>query len=327
MSDLPLLILSLGGTIAMLPGAAPGVVPTLTAEALVASVPALAEFAPIEAQSFRLLPSAHISLDDLEALAALIRERAEGLRGVVITQGTDTIEETAFALDLMLDLDIPVIVTGAMRNPSLPGADGPANLLAGVQTASDPALRGFGVMVVMNDEIHAARSVCKRHASSTAAFVSPNGGPLGWISEGRALLHARPLRALSGAFTAPSQRAAKVALLTIGIGDQGELVEACRAAGFDGIVLAGAGGGHVTPACAKVLAEAAREMPVVLTSRTGGGAALQHTYGYPGAEIELLGSGLIPGGALDPLKARILLLTCLRHGYTGTKIAEVFAKA
>ena len=185
-------VLALGGTIAMTAGSGPGVVPTLTGEMLVAAVPGLADIAKIDARSFRQLPGAHLQFDDLEALAATIRElSAAGQRGIVVTQGTDTIEETAFALDRLLDLDTPVIVTGAMRNPTLPGADGPANLLAAVQVAISDEARGLGCVVVMNDEVHAARFVRKTHTSSPAAFTSPAAGVIGWVVEGRVRVSVR----------------------------------------------------------------------------------------------------------------------------------------
>lgn len=154
------LLLSMGGTIAMQAGAGPGVVPRLSGEALVAAVPAIGQFARVEARSFRQLPGAHLGFDDLEALALTIEEAArEGFRGVVITQGTDTIEETAFVLDRLLALEMPVIVTGAMRNPTVVGAEGAANLLASIQVAVNSEARHLGCLVVLNDEVHSARFV------------------------------------------------------------------------------------------------------------------------------------------------------------------------
>src|SRR5690606_35815882 len=135
---------------------------------------------------FRRLPSASLGFDDLLALAAEIRGRLArgGVDGVVVTQGTDTLEEAAYLLDLFHTAAEPVVVTGAMRNPALAGADGPANLLAAVRTAAHPASRGRGVLVVLADQIHAASRVRKTHTSGVGAFTSPDSGPLGLVAEG-----------------------------------------------------------------------------------------------------------------------------------------------
>ena len=308
-------VLGLGGTIAMTPSAEGGVVPALSAEMLVAAVPGLDELARVEARSFRQMPGAHLMFDDLEELAGAIREiAARGARGVVVTQGTDTIEESAFALDRLLDLDMPVIVSGAMRNPSLPGADGPANLLASVQVAISEEARGLGCLVVLNDEVHAARFVRKLHTSSPAAFGSPIGGPLGWVSEGRVRFGTR-LKNIPP-LAPEATRDARVGLVTIALADDGGHVRALLDHGVDGLVVAATGGGHVRPELAEVLGEAAGRMPVLLASRTGAGETLERTYGFPGSEIDLLRRGLIRAGWLDGLKARILLTLLLRRGIT-----------
>lgn len=187
-------IISLGGTIAMTEGAAgSGVIPTLSAVDLVAAVPMLESYAIIETISFRNMPSVELKLTDILALAEEIMHLQKvGVSGVVITQGTDTIEETAWALDLLLNSEMPVVVTGAMRNPSVPSSDGPANLLASVQVAGNQEARGLGTLVVFNDEIHAARFVSKTHTSNTATFQSPGLGKLGWVIENDVRILLRP---------------------------------------------------------------------------------------------------------------------------------------
>ena len=307
-------VLALGGTIAMTPSDNGGVVPTLTGEMLVAAVPGLEALAQIDAQSFRQMPGAHLGFDDLEALADHIRELStQGQQGFVITQGTDTIEETAFALDRLLDLDTPIIVTGAMRNPSVAGADGPANLLAAVQVAISDKAKGKGCLVVMNDEIHAARFVRKTHTSSPSAFTSPTGGPIGWISEGQ-VFFCFELKQLPAVRAGAEKRSARVALATVALGDDGEQINALAAARFDGMVVEATGGGHVPPSVADALEATAKRMPVVLASRTGTGNTLGKTYGFPGSEIDLQRRGLIRAGWLDGLKAKALLTLLLRRG-------------
>lgn len=307
-------VLALGGTIAMTKSEQGGVVPTLTGEKLVAAIPGLDTLAQVDAQSFRQMPGAHLAFEDIEALADKIHELcAKGRTGIIITQGTDTIEETAFALDCLLDLDTPVIVTGAMRNPTVAGADGPANMLAAVQVAISDEARGKGCMVVLNDEIHAARFVRKTHSSNPSAFSSPTSGRIGWVSEGHALfcfeLKKMPVVPAYG-----EKKNACIALATVALGDDGEQIKALAAAGFDGMVVEATGGGHVPPAVADALESAAKHMPVVLASRTGAGDTLGMTYGFPGGEIDLQRRGLIRAGWLDGLKAKVLLTLLLRHG-------------
>ena len=306
-------VIALGGTIAMTDDGGPGVVPTLTGDKLVAAIPGLGDVADITASTFRQIPGAHLSIDDLVALADEISDHfRNGADGVVVTQGTDTIEETAFALDILLDSERPVIVSGAMRNPTLPGADGPANLLASVVVASDPAAADMGTLVVLNDEIHAARFVRKTHTSNPATFRSDPVGPVGWVAEATSRIVLRPTRQpLVGLDEGSDDK--PVALMTLSLGDDGRLVDAAVSAGYRGIVVEAVGGGHAAPVVADALGRAAGEMPVVLCSRTGSGETLRGTYGFPGSETDLLSRGLIGSGFLDGPKARILLSLLLQE--------------
>lgn len=307
-------ILALGGTIAMTKGDGDGVVPTLTGEMLAAAVPGLSALAHIEAHTFRQLPSAHLKYQDLEDLAdEIVRLSEVGCEGVVITQGTDTIEETSFVLDCLLRLEIPVVVTGAMRNPAAPGADGPANLLAAVQVAVSPAARGLGCLVVMNDEIHAARFVRKTHASRPDAFASPTSGRMGWVSEGRVCMGFR-LDRLPVLPARTKQPDCRVALVTVALGDDGTLIRALPQGAFQGLVVEATGGGHVPVEVAQALEAAAQTLPVILASRTGAGETLARTYGFPGSEIDLQRRGLIRSGWLDGRKAKALLTLLLHRG-------------
>ena len=325
MSKPKISVLALGGTIAMTDAGQQGVVPTLTGEMLIAAVPSLRDVADVDAGSFRQMPGAHLGFDDLEALALAIEDAvAGGAHGVVVTQGTDTIEETAFALDRLLEVDAPVVVTGAMRNPTLPGADGPANLLAAVQVAASEVVRGLGCLVVINDEIHAARFVRKVHTSSPAAFASPLSGPIGMVAEGATRIFVRPER-VPAVGRGETKSDAPVAIITLGIGDDGALIRAAVELGYKGLVIQGMGGGHMAVSCADEVERAARNVPVILASRTGTGEVLRATYGFPGSEIDLQRRGAIRAGWLDGIKARVLLSLALRRGAEVPDVIQVFA--
>ncbi len=260
-------VLSLGGTISSTQAeGGSGVAPSLTGEALVEDVPEISEVAEVSADSFRQVPGSELVLEDLIELAAEIESRIDaGAAGVVVTQGTDTIEETSFVLDLLVDQDAPVIVTGAMRNPTLPGAEGPANLLASVRVATSEAARGLGAMVVLNDEIHAARFVQKTHTSNPATFRSPLAGPVGYVFEDNVRIATRPIgrRYID---LPPESQDRPVALYTVGLGDDGRLLEQIGRLGYDGLVIEAFGVGHVHSVMAEPLGSLAGEMPVVLAS-------------------------------------------------------------
>lgn len=320
------MVFGLGGTIAMTSSATGGVVPSLSAARLVDAVPGLAEAGiDIEVEDVRSLPGACLGFSDLTELAAKIGAclASESVDGVVITQGTDTIEETGYLLDLFHADPRPVVVTGAMRNPTLAGADGPANLLAAVQTAAHPLAPGQGVLVVLADEIHAAGRVRKTHTTSGSAFCSPNGGPLGYVVEGTPRLLNRPAERLAFDLTDLSAQP-RVALVTVSLGEDGSLLDGL-ADRVDGVVVAAFGAGHVPQNMVPALEELADRVPVVLASRTGAGAGLAATYGFPGSEKDLLSRGLIRAGFLDPFKARILLWALLATGHDHGAVLRTFA--
>ncbi|SCL21997.1 L-asparaginase [Micromonospora rhizosphaerae] len=321
-------LFTLGGTIAMAGAAPGGVVTRLTGAELTAAVPGLADLAePLDVRDVRAVPSADLTyrqiLDLVDAAGAAV---AAGATGVVVTQGTDTLEESAFLADLVWPHQAPLVFTGAMRNPTLAGPDGPANLLAAARVAAAPAARDLGVLVAINDEIHAARFVRKTHSTSTAAFASPNAGPLGHVIEGEVRLLTRPPRVPLLPPVDPDRLAAtRVALHTATLDDDVDLLDAL-ARDRQGLVVGGFGVGHVRPALAPVLGALAERMPVVLTSRTGAGAVLRHTYGAVGSEADLQRRGLVNGGLLDPYKALVLLRLLLATGADRAEIAAAFAR-
>ncbi len=303
-------VLTLGGTISMTGDA--GVKPTLGAEELLEAVPQLRDGPSLVARSLMRMPGANLTFAHLDEVASAVRgEFASGVGGVVVVQGTDTIEETAFALEVLLaDLETPVVVTGAMRNPTLAGADGPANLFAAVRSAGSSQLHGLGVTVVMNDKIHSASRVQKRHASWTDAFSSFPHGPLGWFQEGQPLILDRTRIAFEPPM--PGRDSARVPILTAAMEPDVQSWRAVMESGIDGLVVEAMGVGHVPEVVTPLLETACAEIPVVLATRTRGGSVHKRTYGFVGSEQHLLGMGLISSGWLDPIKARILTALTLR---------------
>jgi L-asparaginase len=322
--DAHVALFAVGGTISMAGTAGGGVVPRLSGAQLVDSLGLL----PVEVRVHDPLavPGGSLSFADVIGVVESAGHAvAGGALGVVLTQGTDTIEETAFLVDSIWTNDAPFVITGAMRNPTLAGADGPANLLAAIQIASSPASRGRGTLVAFLDEIHAARHVRKAHSLSPATFASPNLGPLGHVVEGTPrFLATVPPRVPVRGWTLDRIAQTKIALYTTTLDDDGALL-----AGPDhshqGLVLAGFGVGHVPRSLVPAVAEINEVMPVVLTSRAGDGPVLRDTYGGPGSERDLLARGLINGGFLHPYKARVLLRLLVAAGATRDEIAAAFA--
>lgn len=321
------LLLGTGGTIAMAPGADGAMAPVLAVDDMVRAVPGLSRVAALETHAFSNKPGASLTLGDLARLSEAIADGfLRGCHGAVVVQGTDTIEETAFCLELLAQTTQPIVVTGAMRGAQSPGADGPANLLAAVTVAASPAATGLGTLVVLGDQVHAARHVQKIHTTLPSAFGSPAVGPLGEVQEGcfRPRHRITPLPSLPA--SSPAWDDTAVALLRIALDDDGRLLRALPQLGYRGAVIEAMGAGHVPAWLAPLIGELAGHMPVVLSTRVAAGPVLRATYGFAGSETDLLARGAIHGGRLGGLKARLLLRLLVAAGWQGEALRSEFAR-
>jgi L-asparaginase len=318
-----IVILFTGGTISMRhDSAAGGAVPTLRGPDILALVPGIADFAEIEVDDWAAHPGPHMTLPRMwELRARIIRhlERAD-VNGVVVTHGTDALEETAYLLARSIASEKPVVVTGAMRTSSDLGWDGPANLGGAVLVAANEASRGAGVLVVMSDRIFAAIDVTKSHTHALDAFESPGLGPLGVIDDGT-VIYRRLLPALPAPLSPPSL-AEPVDIVYAYSGADSRLLDASREQG-KGIVIAAMGRGNVPPAMVPGIERwIADEKPVVITSRAMRGR-VGYTYGYEGGGARLAGMGAIFAGARRPIQARMELVLGLGDGMSVAAIREL----
>ena len=296
-----------GGTISMRRDeGAGGNVPSLDGAAILALTPGIDQIAEVVPVDRGLTPASHFTFADLFDIAAAIRTQVEdpSIDGVVVVQGTDTIEETAFFWDLVLDFAKPVVVTGAMRTSSQPDFDGPANLRDAIRCAASPVLAREGVVVVLGGSIEPADDVTKTHTASFETFQSLNFGRLGRV-EGElvALTRHRGVRRLC-----LTERASEnVHLITAGVAMDGTLIDAAVAAGAEGLVVAATGAGNTSVG----LLEAAKRatsagIPVALTTRSPSGEA-SRAYAFPGGGQTWVRAGALLTGHLGGPKARVAL--------------------
>lgn len=314
-----------GGTISMaFDPAAGGNVPTLDGAAILARTPGLEAIAAIVPIDRGRTAASHLTFKDVLGLWADVRRVLDDptIAGVVIVQGTDTIEETSFAWDLLHGGPAPVVVTGAMRAPHEPGFDGPANLRAAVTIASSPLARGLGVMVSLAGTIEPADDVTKTHTTALDTFSSPNGGTLGRVVDGHiALTRTRgPRRHLVTERAAP-----RIHLITAGIDTDGSLLAAAVGAGADGIVVAATGSGNTSPTLLEAAGAAmAARIPVVLASRCAAGA-VGAAYAFPGGSATWARAGAIRSGRLCAIKARVALALGVGAGLERDGLAGLLA--
>lgn len=320
------IIITTGGTIAMKPDPAKGgLVPAVSGADMIEAVPALQGIAEIEVQEFSNIPSGHMTPQMMLELAHLADRYASdsSVSGVVITHGTDTMEETAYVLSLACRTGKPVCITGAMRGASDMGYDGPANILAAVRTAACEGAGGRGALLVFNDEIHAAAEVTKTHTVSCSTFASPGCGPLGRVYEDGVVFFRRsetiekiPTDKLGG----------ETALLKVYAGMDDFFFRCAADRGIKGLVVEAVGCGNVPlPVRDGIAYVRSKNIPVVLASRTFSGRTLP-VYSYPGSAGDMAPLGLLYAGGLSGQKARLKLMLALGVSENEEKLKKYFAE-
>ena len=325
-------ILFTGGTISMrLDPATGAAVPALGAEDILAQVPGIREVTQIEIEDFARLPGPHVTPDEMWRLAnrtAAWLERAE-IDGVVITHGTDTIEETAYLLDLVLTSDKPVVLVGAMRTMSDPSWDGPANLLAAVRVASSPASRGRGVLVAMDEQILPAREARKVHTESAGSFATPEFGPLGVVDAGNVIYRRAPMPRpvwrdpAAAAGLRVRRLETRIELVQTYTGMTRRLIDVVVGDGAKGVALIGYGRGNVPPSIVPAVRDAVAGGVLVTVSSRCVAGRVRPRYGYAGGGLDLVQSGAILAGDLSGAKARLLQMVVLGCDLDGAR-AEIW---
>src|SRR3954452_5586933 len=313
-------VLAAGGTIGMETKASDGGKPALGAAELLASVDGLEN---VEGETVINVPSAHLRLEDVLTICKAARDVARRGVGVVVTHGTDSLEETAMLCDVIHDAEAPIVFTGAIRPATAAGADGPANLMDAVSVAESPEAAGMGVLVVFGGEIHHARCARKTDTTSLVAFSSPQTGPVGRVTEGHPTIWSRIPR---NPPLDPPKLDKRVLIVPSTAGDDGTLARAALDANPDGVVIGTLGAGHLAPEVLEVWARAANDIPVVAYCRPERGVVLNATYGYAGSERDLRGTRVIPAGFLSPQAIRMKLLACISAGLAVDEVRWAFSQ-
>jgi L-asparaginase len=318
-------VISTGGTIAMkIDPVKNAPVPALSGEDLLAGIPELTQVARVRVESPFNIPSDHIDPERWVSLHQSVARvlASDEVAGVVVTHGTDTMEETAYFLDLTVPGDKPVVLTGAQRNASERDSDGPRNLLNAVRLCVLPEARGHGVMIAMNGQVNAAREATKTHTSDVETFKSGDFGFLGVVDQDRVVFSRAPTRRqhipLKGG---PLPR---VDIVPMYAGADGALLRAAVAAGAKGVVVQALGWGNTNvPLYEAVKAAVGRGVVVVISTRVPNGRVLP-VYGFQGGGRTLMEAGAVFADNLSPQKARILLMLALQDTAKPAEIQQLF---
>ena len=315
-----------GGTISMtVDENIQAAVPNLTGEEIMAKVTGIERFAKIESHNFSSLPSPHMTVEFMLALGKKVAEltNRDDIDGVVVTHGTDTLEETSFLVDLMLNTKKPVVFTGAMRSSSELGYDGPANLAASICTAVSEEAWGRGVLICFNGELNSAKEVTKANSMALNAFRTPNFGPIG-IVDNNSVLFYRKVK--DNEFIDVSEIKEKVAIIKCCASADSDFINFAIDTGYKGIVIEGLGRGNVPPTMVEGIQRAIdKSIPVILTSRCFEGRVFG-SYGYDGGGQQLKNMGVIFGESMPSQKARIKLILMLSARKTLKEIETSFER-
>lgn len=321
-----IIIVFTGGTIAMkIDEKTNAAVPAISGEQILQMTPGLDSIAEIDFLNFSNIPGPHMIPEKMFELSKTIQHKldVEGFDGAVITHGTDSLEETAYLVDLTSNSDKPIVFFGSMKNSSELGFDGPMNLIAATYAAVSNEASGRGVLIVMNNEIHSAAQVTKTNTHTLDTFKSADFGPIGFIDNDKAYFYHNYTKRQYIATKAIDSR---VDLIKTACGMDDKLLRFCVDSGTHGIVIEGMGRGNIPPAMVPGLEYAlSKEIPVVLVSRCLMGKVLD-SYGYPGAGKELTKRGVILGDNLPGQKARIKLIVSLGLTKNIAEIKDIFEK-
>lgn len=281
-------LISTGGTIASTDDSGGDASPELEASALIDAIPEIGQVSDIETHDFATIPSAHLSIDQVYDLVQLVKklDNNKSINGIVITQGTDVLEETSYFVDLCYNGDTPVAFTGAMRNPSLPSPDGPTNVLGSIRVVAGDVPDNTNVVVVFNDRVHAARSVTKVHSMNVDTFRSPEFGPLAAIDENRVHWVRSPLVTEETFNPDPEALTNDVLVAFVGLDASARQFRTAKEA--DGLCIATTGAGHVPPRVVPELRSLIdRGVTCVATTRCLEGRLARSTYDFEGSERSL----------------------------------------
>ncbi|MBD1371646.1 asparaginase [Hazenella sp. IB182357] len=319
-----IIVLTTGGTIAMQENEHTQGVKPENPNVLNNVIPLLSKYASVEMEHIFNLPSPHITFAHMYQVALKVQAYLDqsDIGGVVISHGTDVLEETAFFLDLVIQSEKPVIVTGAMRSQNELGADGPYNLVNAVRVAAHASTSNYGTLVVFNDEIHAARTVTKTHTSNIATFQSPTLGPIGFITKKEVTFSRQVTRPKPLPLKPCSDQ---IALLKAAAGMDSQLLNFVINSNYEGIVIEALGQGNLPPTMLPgIEAALKKKIPIILVSRCYNGF-VQDTYDYEGGGKQLMDRGVIFSNGLNGQKARVKLALTLNITKEPSQLQQFFS--